>query len=106
MYLVDKKDNFITYGLTALSAIGYLLAKRGGYLASPFGIAFIANPFIALMHKREVDNYYVSDYTKYELYLIKFCPRTIARKISNFKIRLLYSFELSKLGNIEIKIAS
>jgi hypothetical protein len=52
MYEFFKKDNTLTYGLTALSAIGYLLAKRGGYLTSPFGIAFVVNPLFALMQKR------------------------------------------------------
>jgi len=60
MYVHNKKDNLFTYGLMTLSSIGYLIAKRGGYITGPFGVAFVMTPLFSLMHTREVDAYYVS----------------------------------------------
>jgi len=51
-----------------VSTLGYLFAKRGGYLTGPYGVAFIMTPLLSMMHSREVDTYYVSENTKYWIF--------------------------------------
>ena len=57
MYFNIKSDNLYTYAIMAASAIGYLIAKKGGYATGPCGIAFVVAPISTMMHKREVDLY-------------------------------------------------
>ncbi len=45
-------DNLMTYGIMAVSAVGYIIAKRGGYSTLSLGAAFFASPVFALYHKR------------------------------------------------------
>lgn len=68
MYINNKKDNALTYGIMFVSTVGYLFAKRGGYLTGPYGVAFIMTPLLSMMHSREVDTYYVSENTKYWIF--------------------------------------
>lgn len=54
MHVLYKQylDNLMTYGIMAASAIGYIIAKRGGYSTLSLGAAFFASPAFALYQKR------------------------------------------------------
>ena len=41
----------------AVSGIGYLIAKKGGYTTLSLGASFFAAPAFALYQKREIDFY-------------------------------------------------
>lgn len=51
------QDDIYTYSLMAASAIGYVIAKRRGYVSGAFGAAFAAAPIVSLYQKRELDFY-------------------------------------------------
>ena len=56
-----------TYSIMAASGIGYFIAKRGGYVTMPLGVAFIAAPIFAVFQKRELDFYENSNNAMYFL---------------------------------------
>ena len=44
--------NLYTYSIMAAAGVGYILARRGGYLTTTFGLAFVSAPALALLQKR------------------------------------------------------
>jgi hypothetical protein len=60
------------------SGIGYLIARRGGYLSWPLGFAFISAPIIALYQKRELDFYEITSTSMYVIDNLSIHPKQLA----------------------------